>query len=454
MLVDRQIINSPRTRGATGEPLQPGCFEFVSISISRKELVEDITDIVERVDFVQDIDSTVVVANIVVRDNRSFFENSTIKLLGHETVDIRIREIAHSRDNTNDIVLNLRFVVKEYKDFELDSSGIYTKNLVIEAISPYAYISRLGKISIEIKNDVDSIENIFRIFKEYLRYPDNLYNYDKRQNPCISNFRAVINYQTPLQAINWLRKKSFDSDKSPFFLFNSLSTGQIIARSWKFLTDLRSNKVYKRYIQRKTNDFAPGTYESYNDEKDKLLDFVANVKNNEIEKLISGKYTLRVKTIDYSNLNYFENDESFSQLSERELKELLETRSARRELIESLGIEFNESDSFVRQRLNPAEKTFHKPFPLYDVKSSRDVDYEHLDSNAYYNTKLNFESYEAVVYGDFNLNPGLIISLTIPRSGVDNDIENSALSDNYLVRTVVHSFANGKYVNKLGLIKI
>lgn len=453
MQTNSHKANSPRTLGADGDPLQPGSFEFLSIRVLRKDVFEDITDIVTRVDLVQDIDSPVTLANIVVRDNRGFIENSSVKLLGHEMILIRLREKPHSEENVQPRELTLRFVIREYKDFEVDSSGIYTKQFSIDAISNYAYLSRINKISQSVKGD--PILQIADIFDKHMLYDKNKYFDYSTQNICASPFSGVITYRTPLQAIKWLKSKAFDSEKSPFFIFSRLKDGAIVARSWGFLANKKTNRPYKKYIQRKSSNFEPGSYESYAFEKNKIVEIVADNKNNELAKTLAGKYTLRTKTVDYSDLTYNESDSSAIELlSPDERKTYDRSLTARNELLETVGIDDSDLVSFAQNRVNPSEIIFQKPYPLYSdgTKSSRDIDYDHLQTARYYNAKMNFENYEIVVYGDFNLTPGMMIELDIPKT--DSLDQKSALSGAYVISLVIHSFANGKYVNRLGLIKI
>jgi hypothetical protein len=453
---NHHTANTPRTLGADGNPLVPGSFRFRSISIIRGDIVEDISDIVTSVDIVQDLYSPTIVATAVVRDTRSFYENSKVKLSGFEMILIDIEEILHSREITagaSTNLLTLRFVVSQYSDFEVDSGSIYTKQFTIEAISNYSYLSRLNKISKSFKND--PIENIGDIFQTHLLYDKNKYfDYNRSANKCTTLFSSVITYRTPLQAIKWLQSKAFDENKTPFFVYSRLRDGNIVARSWSFLSDPTKNQIYRTYIKKQHGTFEPGTYESYLYEKDKILEITSNSQNNELQKTISGKYDILLKTIDYSDLTYTENniDISNDRLSKEERKDYDEISKYRKELVETLGVNKSESDKFLQERLRPAEITYHKPYPLFSdgTKSSRDIDFEHFAPSNYYRSKLNFEKYEAVVYGDFNLNPGILINLQVPVE----DNQNSELSGLYVIGVVVHSFRNGKYVNRLNLLKI
>lgn len=446
--------NTPRTLGADGNPLVPGSFKFRSISIIRGNAIEDISDIVTSVDIIQDLYSPTIVATILVRDTRGFYEKSGVKLSGFEMILIDIEEILHSRESSsNTNLLTLRFVVSQYGDFEVDSGSVYTKQFTIDAISNYSYLSRLNKISKSFKND--PIENIGDIFQNHLLYDKNKYfDYDRSANKCATSFSSVITYRTPLQAIKWLQSKAYDENKTPFFVYSRLKDGSIVSRSWGFLSDKTKNPVYKTYIKKQHGNFDPGTYESYTYEKDKLLEITSSSQNNELQKTISGKYDILLKTIDYSDLTYNENniDISDTKLSKEEKKNYDELSNQRRELIETLGINKSEVERFLQERLRPAEILFHKPYPLFadGTNSSLDVDFAHIAASNYYRSKFNSEKYEAIVYGDFNLNPGTLIDLQVPLE----DNQNSELSGSYIISVVIHSFRNGKYVNRLKLLKI
>lgn len=456
MQTDRPVTNSPRTLNSEGDPLLPGSFEFISISVIRKNTIEEIKDIVNRIDIVQDLDSPAIIATLVIRDNRGFFENSKIKLLGHEMILIRIREKLHKNENLTPKELTMRFVVQEYRDFEVDDRGIYTKQFVIDAISHYAYLSRIGKISKSVKGD--PIENIANIINDNLLYnKDKFFDYDRSKNLCTSHFSGVITYRTPMQAIKWLKSKAYDSVKSPFYVFSRLYSGSIIARSWSYLINKNTNSPYKKYFQKKSTNDKPGSYAAYFSEKNKILEIIVSNKNNEILKAISGKYTSRLKTVDYSNLSYIEDDINIIEknvLSPEETKQQTADDKALNELLETIGVDFNDINNFKQDRINPSEITFQKAYPLFsdNTKSSRDIDYDHIIERQYYNTKINFENYQIVVYGDLNLNPGMMIELEIPKP--DSKDNKSEISGFYIISLVVHSFENGKYVNRLSLIKI
>lgn len=454
--VNHHTANTPHTLGADGNPLVPGSFRFRSISIIRGNDIEEISDIVTGVDIIQDLYSPTVVATLSVRDTRSFYENSRIKLCGFEMIIIDLEEILHRQEslaNTN--ILTLRFVVTEYGDFEVDSGSVSTNQFTIQAISNYSYLSRLNKISRSFKND--PIENIGDIFENDLLYSKEKYfDYDKNSNPCATSFSSVITYRTPLQAIKWLQSKAFDALKTPFFVYSQLKNGFISARSWSFLSS-NSNPIYKKYFKKQSGNFNPGTFEAYEYEKDKILEITSNQQNNELQKTIAGKYKILLKTIDYSNLQFIEEniDITTDRLSPKEKKNFDEFLQYRNELIQTLGINESEIDNFVKQRTRSAEITFHKPYPLFnDSNSSRDVDFNHFAASNFYKSKLKYEDYEIVVYGDFNLNPGTKIELQIQKTTDDNPNQDLSLSGEYVISVVVHSFRNGKYVNRLKLLKI
>jgi hypothetical protein len=58
-------------------------------------------------------------------------------------------------------------------------------------------------------------------FKKYLKLNNEQFDYStpNARTNCDSKIRGVIPYCTPLQAIEWLRTKSFDQDKAPFFIY-------------------------------------------------------------------------------------------------------------------------------------------------------------------------------------------------------------------------------------------
>lgn len=498
--------NSSKVVNAEGKPLVPGAYELESVFLIRNNKPPlSITKMVTDISFTEELFSPVMVAKLRISDTAGDKEkiisdkNKSEYIQGHEVIEISIRFI--NSDIARDTLLEkksikIRLGIREYSDFELDNEGVYTGVFTITAVDNFAILSRLQQICFAVGSQRDvakinksTIEHIALIFKKYLKLKDKDINFTNRDSKtrCDSIIRGVIPYSTPLQAIEWLRTKSFDTGKSPFFVYGVFNNNvlmvndssepprKIMARSWNFLIDESENPAYGANGGKQPyTKFYSNESESYIDddtryltEARRIIEFTTSATKNELKKFLQGEFNTLVKTIDYYNCVFRDEtvfDDKFANANfvtplentlrdtpnDKEYQEKYKkNKELREDYIATLDVDLGINDISAPAILS------HRPNSLYSTsdnfEQSDAIQIKAWNSRAirFFASKISNEQSEVVLYGDTNLSPGRVIRLNI-----DPDQENSPRNARYLIIASVHSFMDGRYVNRLKLVRL
>jgi hypothetical protein len=471
--------NSPKVLNADGKPLVPGTYEIIKITLKRADLTSelDITRLITDISFTEELFSPVMVAKLTVSDTaddkNKIFKTKAEYFQGHEVIEISLRFI----DIEDDKTIKFQLGVRDYSEFELDNEGLYTGTFVITAIDNFAILSRLQQISFGVgqphddsKRGKTTIDHIKLIFSKYLKLDDNAFDYDAsyQQTSCSKRIRGIIPYTTPLQAIEWLRTKSYDNDKSPFFIysiFNNLNDKpirKIMARSWNWLINDKVNIPIRKFVKKYNDEEYSDDRARYEVERKRLLEFTTNSTKNELSKFLQGEYDTIVKTIDYAASAFDYNDSSNAVPA---LKQTLEATTNIDQYIKRFNANERLKNNYLKT-LNLSRENIelsapaiisHKPLPLYDnidntlsdLTDSSQVRNWHSRATRFFSAKVDNEQSEIVVYGDINLNPGKILEII-----VDKDEEKSSRNGYYIIIASVHSFMDGRYINRLRLVQL
>lgn len=446
--------NTSRNENALGERVIPSGFHIQLAEITNRDNVTiEFDKYIESMTIVEELYSPVISCKINIRDEDNMF--TTHNLSGQEFIKLHI--IKHSPDGLTDSELKLTFVVKEYYDFSR-GSDVSLQTFKLQAVSPFAYVSRITSLSIPVKEN--PIVEMQRIFSKYL----GVNNFIKGQEfECVTQFKGVIIRQTPLQGINWLKSKCFDQESSPFLVYSTIKESVINFRSWASLIN-KKNKYYDQYNYNRFEKERPGTSYHAKEASHKIISFNSNLNLNKLQKSVEGgngnilhtyKYNERerqVKVYDpvHDELEILPVANSNDNLYDlNHLKEIKE--------IEDLEV-LNNREKFLHTSII----NLHQPPPLYteNDKSVIDIKQEYIQKVICYNANRENISHEVKLYGDFNLNPGVKIRLSIPKlikredgkEDVD-DAEDPVLSGEYIIAVAAHGFTAGVYTTILKVIK-
>jgi len=284
--VDSDVYkNISKLFDSEGNPLVPSAYSmeaFVLINSDGNE--RDITKLVTSFNIIEELFSPVLICNINIRDDENLFEEHGLS--GQEKLKIKVAVAPYPGAGAEEKMLSLEFFVKEYPNFRKTIDALNVQEYSMVAISSFAYISQLTRISkaipspagnsqgnpiLEIKEifeenllfapsilgsitnfaDViianlkeavnfikglfglsskkiekkQKIQNALSSYNERLigRMPNFVY-IDTTYEP-VAKFKGNITLRSPLAAIEFLRTKAYDENLTPFFVYNRIGQG-------------------------------------------------------------------------------------------------------------------------------------------------------------------------------------------------------------------------------------
>ena len=473
--------------------LVPGEFDLKSITMTNSGgVTRDIRNLLDSFIITEEIFSPVVTFNGTFRDDQSFFSN--FGLSGQEIINIEIsksittgmNERGESASANTSTTIALTFYVKEYPNYTrtLDFPSVQTFSVL--AISDFAYISNLKKISQSIKGNV--AKNIQEIFST------ELYREVRVRGRCASEFDGIITIQPPLKALDWLRRRAFDGSGSPFFMYANISDpdGKITLASWKEISIGSSQFTYK-YRQRIKSD--PGTPEAYKEELDRILDMRSNISLDKLQMANNGAYSNKTYITDYALKTYTDKEYDLKKKSKvdpnygnksKEAKATLAGYNSWEEYKKS-GFGWNKSSEITNneqttQSFASLEYAINSQggkkltlFDTYDASqsfiqinnassegslpnSTTGPVQDNINFAKSFFALLNECKHSITVYGDLRLNPGKKIKLQIPKAErkeftESEPEEDEFMSGEYIITVAAHVFRDGIYTTQMKLVK-
>jgi hypothetical protein len=489
MATDTPTRNTPKTGFA------PGAFEIKSLVMTNSGgATRDIRNLLESFSITEELYSPVLTFNGRFRDDKNFFSDFSIS--GQEIIDVKIsktittglnergEKASSTKSSTNEITL--KFYVKEYPNYTrtLDFPSVQLFSVV--AISDFAYINNLKKISKSIKGNV--AKNIQDIFST------ELYREVRIRGRCVSEFDGIITIQPPLKALDWLRRRTFDGSGSPFFLYSTISepTGKITLASWKEISSGASlfTYTYRQLIKNK-----PGTQAAYDEELSRILDMKSTIGLDKLKMANLGAYANKTYITDYAMKTYTNKEFDLKKKSKATPNYNNKSKEAKAGLAgynsfqdyKKAGYKWNKPDTTIdNQKTTDSFTSFEykingtsaKGLTLYDTyeasqsfiqintasadnalpNSTTGPVQDNINFAKSFFALMNESSHNVVVYGDLRLNPGTKIKIKIPKAlrreaNETEPDEDALLSGEYIITVASHTFNDGVYTSQLKLVK-
>jgi len=428
----------------------PGAYKIKSIEFfNHAGDSYDIEAIVTKLIITESIYSNTLICKISVRDTNNIVED--FPLIGQERFKLHLT--SRGLDGS-DKELKLEFYVTEYPLYGRGREK-HVQAFSFSGISKHAYLSRFKKIS----RSVDSLtsDEISNIVSNDLGSDTFIMN-----NPPITRFKGIINTQTPLDAIEWLRKKTYDEKQAPYYFFQTLN-GDINLSSH---TELVEQTAY--YDYHSTRDFTsdPNSEADYLERKHRILEITSDLKLGKIFQAIDGAYSSENFYLDVGNKTFTSTEFSYSG---KFIKGEGKAPPARVGLdpANSLGKKSPISSDFLI-----GDATINENYQShYEYVSTNAFAFGDTDKN--YNemkkesggiTKAYVENLESVthdlkLFGDFELNAGVVIDVILPRA-MSPEVQKKVLADpygyvdkhlsgKYLITSSIHTFDDGEYFTEV-----
>lgn len=452
--------NTPKGVAPDGNiALIPSAYTVKSLSIQNsKGELRDIQNIVTSFTITEELFSPVVIFNARIRDTINFFEDFAIS--GQEIINVKLQKVDVARQkrdpaNTSQRDVEINFIVKEYPNYEKTVTNIGTQEYNLIAVSDYGYLSMLKRISRSVKGNV--AENIRKIFENDLNVTKVIV-----RGSCSTAFDGILTIQSPLKAVEWLRKKAYDVNGAPFFVYVTISSGVVLISS---LTTLLKGPLYSTYRYHQFLKNTAATPESYAESMSRVLNMKSNIKLDKLKQATEGGFANRTDVTDYAKKSFISKIFDYSKDDTVAKNRLLENTT--------YGQAMN---FFSKGKTSPAANLTGSPDAsrsLLSVNTDANSNgapnssgplAENIGRAKSYLANLESMNHEIEVYGDFRLNPGRKIKIEVPKSSnpteYNTNINKSnteeldlSLSGEYLVAVAVHSFKEGVYTSRLKIIK-
>ena len=418
----------------TNKSIIPGAYKIKKVELfNHADEVFEIQNVITKLTITESIYSNTLICKISVRDSNNLIEE--FPLIGQERVKIKFG--VRGQDGT-DKEINLEFYITEYPLYGRLREK-HVQAFSFSGISKHAYISRFKKISRSVSGlTSDEISNIL---SNDLSVENFVLN-----NPPISKFKGIINTQTPLNAAEWLRKKTFDDKQAPYYLFQSLN-GDVNLLSH---TELIEQDSYFDYYSTRDFNYAPNSEDDYLQRKHRILEISSDLKLGKIFQAIDGAYASENFYLDVGNKTFTSTEFSYS----------LESNSLGKKA--PISTDFLIGDDTI-------DKTFqsHHEYVSTNAFAFGDIDknYNEMKKESGGITKAFVENLETMthdlkLFGDFDLNAGKVIDVKLPRAiepSIQKDVLKKSndgyideyLSGKYLVTSAIHTFENGEYFTQV-----
>lgn len=439
-----------RTNFGSNVSLTPGSYKIDKIVLSTHDSKKyNIENITVKLTITESLYSPNILAQISVKDTANFFESTP--LIGQEKVRIVVSTKPNSNGSVKAKKIDLNFIVTEYPLYasaEEEHTNIYT----IACVSDHAYYSRLKKISRSFTNNTD--QEIKRIITEDLGFSDFEVN-----GSAISRMKGIIRWQTPLEAVEWLRRKTYDDNFSPFYLYHSLDNKIRLSS----LHNLLAEKEYHTYFDTREFNFGPYEKEDYDQRVSRILDVASNLKLGKVYQGANGAWASENNYLDYSYKTYTKYDYNFE--NDFTVANTLNAKTP-------LSTQFNING----ETLNLMPKSHTEHISINNLSyGEENINYNKLKENTNGKTvaieeALETASHDIKLFGDFDLNPGTVIVLKFPKavdpvimkqllSNMKNkptsqrDLWDKHLSGRHIITSVNHLFEDGEYFSEVRVKK-
>ncbi len=413
----------------------PASYEIHSLKLIMNDgSTIDIKTLVSEVIINESLFNQSIQVDLKVVDGFDLFQKSHMS--GGEKVKIKIRRKDNSK-TTSEKIFDLEVYIAEILDHSKPKASIQYYKLI--CLSSHAFIDRMKKLNRSFTGNINAL--IRDICKNDLGVKSVDFS-----NKNLASIKGIYPNLNPLQAVTWLLRNSSD-ESTPFFFYETINDG-LQFNSYK---ELLETEVYKTYNNTPYYVNEVDTPEYFDEASKKILEMNSELDMSKYQQISNGAYAASTYCIDISNKEYITS--KFNR-SNNELMQLNKHNS--------LSNKISFDDSIVSE--NYASKEF---FISTNANSfGTEVNYhgtikDNLTKKNSYFQNLKFMGLDIVIYGDFDLSPGKIIELTIPKSTDVNILKaegrdamkDKLLSGKYVVSSIAHVFDGNEYKCDIGLQK-
>lgn len=413
-----------------GNATTPNAYVLESIIIENFEGATKNIDVqVSSFSVSENLYSNTLLASFSIRDDINLMEY--IPMVGQEKIYLKMKR--PGLDGTEDEI-DLTFYVIEYINFKKEVNQ-NLQTYTIQAVSEHAFKSQFLKISRSTSGM--TTDEIQKIYQRDLGAELTL------NGSPVSRFKGIIKTTTPLKAAAWLLQKSYDENLAPFFLYETLK-GEKLLSSLTYLTEQKEYNTFKDLRYKKAPQY---TEESYNEKATRILEVNSDIRFDKSNLLRSGTIAAKGNYLDIAKKKY-----TFKEYKYDSDFPIGNTLNGKPILSKSFTIDGESMDSFT--------DAYQKYLSLNTLAYKAEKNYNEIDKETDCITNALYENLEGMshtlkLYGDTNLNPGVVIKLEFYKAvpaeldKSDGSVIDKHLSGKYLIISSVHEFSEGNYYTRI-----
>lgn len=452
-----------------GRRLLPSGYRIKSISIQNYLGEEkNIENLIGSFTITESLYSPTLFFEASIKDAVNFFES--FPLTGQESVFVNVYYKEHDSDIEKEI--GLFFFITEYPLYGRSVKNENVQVYKIKGVSEQAYISSQKRISrsYDYSNTVEIIDNILQRDCN-LAFSDLAISGDP-----ISRCRHIFTYQTPLQAVELMRQRTFDIHGSPFYFFQSLN-GVYNLISHTNIANKDTNPIYRTYYDARNFEGEAGSQKDYIERATRIISCESNLRYAKLSQAREGAFASQTYSLDYSTKTYkgkqykymdVKEDLSGYEMNPQIMNNTMEPFpiiSPAHQVQKEFGNKFAPLSEFVNASVNYIGNNSMAYQNTYDSDFSTGKNYNQLSSESINNLNAfralaNTISHDITLYGDFDLNPGVCIELKFPKAIAPEDLKeildespqnvyDKQMSGKYFISSVQHKFEEGNYYCKV-----
>jgi hypothetical protein len=449
----------PRVKNATkgGIALIPSAYLVDEIVLTNKlgDTI-DIQSLVTEFSITESIYSQTLLVSLSVKDPVNLVESFPI--YGQETIRVSVYRQAGINGPYQEMILE--FYVTEYPLFGRPKEQ-HTQVFTIRGISKHAFVNTQRRISRAwFGPTVDEILKVYGDCFGLSVIPEG---------GAISEGQGIINIQQPMRACDWFRRRTYDANYAPFYLYQ-IATGEIKLSSHTFIAN---QPPFETYTDSRDFNVDVATDIDYQARKQRVVDVSSDLNLSKYFASEFGAYASENNFLDIATKSFSKKYYSYTAqfpfgASTVEKSNVLEPPQPNFAPDES----GREVQGIKNINLPPTPTPFEEEmdanlFSYMEHISRNTLAFEGAFQN--YNTAMSYDSlgvlnafrgvfntynHDLVLFGDMDLHAGAKIELKFPRAADPSlvgkgELYDQHLSGFYIVTSVIHEFKEQEYYTKV-----
>ena len=395
----------------------------------------ELKDVVHDVKISEKIYQSAMIVDIFILDSINLMHE--LKISGNESIHLIIGRIEPGDEAKG---FDLKLYISEIKDYSqpTPSSRAYT----LQCVSKHVYLNNKKLLNRPFKNNATRV--ITSIIRNDLK--SEISTYSKNESKDI--IQGIFPNISPLQAISWLLRNSYDNS-TPIYFYETAKDGIVINSYNQIVNHFKEPYiVFNNFPFYKHSASDNKGAAIFNEEKRKIIKVMSQINLSKHRATLKGSFKSKLNKIDISTKQVTDNTYTYS--NEKRMNEYSPITESMKIDDLSIATGFQAArQHYISLNENAfTASNYHAPTDNTILKAQ--ASQHNLDTIRQ----------EIVIAGDFDLTCGMIVELELIKNADitremvnDDDFKDDVLSGKHLVTSVLHHFSKTGYTQNLVLKK-